>query len=60
MRKAMDIDRFVNDQNIVRFKRLASAATTEAERRTLLSLLAAEQVKFIELQRIRTAVRPAT
>ena len=56
----MDIDRFVNDQNIVRFKRLASAATTEAERRTLLSLLAAEQVKFIELQRIRTAVRPAT
>jgi hypothetical protein len=50
----MDTERFVNDQNLERFKKLASAATTEAERKTLFGLLAKEQVKFIELQKIRT------
>jgi len=50
----MDVERFVNDQNIERFKKLANAATTEVERKILFSLLAKEQVKFIELQTIRT------
>jgi hypothetical protein len=53
-RGAMDVERFVNDQNIERFKKLANAATTEVERKILFSLLAKEQVKFIELQTIRT------
>jgi hypothetical protein len=53
-KEAMDMDGFVNDQNIERFKKLANAATTDAERKTLFGLLAKEQVKFIELQKIRT------
>jgi hypothetical protein len=52
----MDIERFVNDRNIERFKKLASAATTAAERKTLLGLLADEQAKFIELQKLTTHV----
>jgi hypothetical protein len=45
----MDIDRFFNDQNLKRFRSLASIATTEAERKILLGLLAEERLKFIEL-----------
>ncbi len=52
----MDIDRFVNNQNLERFRRLANDATTEAERKILLDLLAKEQVKFIELQKAETAI----
>ena len=46
----MNIERFVNDQNLERFRKLASDATSEAERRILLELLAEEQVKLIELR----------
>jgi hypothetical protein len=52
----MDVTKFVNDQNLERFRRLASAATVEAERRILLDLLAEEQIKFVELQKARTSV----
>jgi hypothetical protein len=45
----MDMDRFFNDQNLERLRSLASIATTEAERKTLLGLLAEERVKFMEL-----------
>jgi hypothetical protein len=45
------MDRFVNDENLERFRRLASAATSEAERKTLLGLLAEERAKFIEVQK---------
>jgi hypothetical protein len=48
----LNIDRFVNDQNTERFKRLASGATTEVERKILLGLLAEEHIKFIELQKV--------
>jgi hypothetical protein len=41
----MDMDRLVNDQNIERYRRLASAATTAAERKILLDLLAEERHK---------------
>jgi len=49
----MDTNRFVNDQNIERYRKLAFASTNEAERKMLLALLAEEQVKFIELQSAR-------
>jgi hypothetical protein len=43
----MDMDRFFNDQNLERLRRLI--ATTEAERKILLGLLTEERLKFIEL-----------
>jgi hypothetical protein len=43
------MDRFFNDQNLERLRSLGSIATTEAERKTLLGLLAEERVKFMEL-----------
>ena len=46
----MDLDRFVNDQNIERYRRLAEAAATEAERKIMLELLAEEEAKAIALQ----------
>jgi hypothetical protein len=49
----MDMDRFVNDQNIERFRKLASASTNETDRRILLGLLAEENAKFIDLQTAR-------
>ncbi len=45
----MDMDGFFNDQNLERLRSLASIATTEAERKILLGLLAEERVEFIEL-----------
>jgi hypothetical protein len=51
------MDRFINDENLERFRRLASATTSETERKILLGLLAQEEVKFIELQRARSARR---
>jgi hypothetical protein len=48
------MERFVNDQNIERYRRLACATITEAERKILLGLLADEKDKFNELQRSRT------
>jgi hypothetical protein len=45
----MDMDRFFNDQNLGRLRSLASIATTEAERKILLGLLAEERLEFIEL-----------
>jgi hypothetical protein len=45
----MDVDRFFNDQNLERLRSLASIATTGAERKILLGLLAEERLKFIEL-----------
>jgi hypothetical protein len=52
----MNTERFVHDQNLQRFRRLASGATTEAERKGLFDLLAEEQVKFIELQKLEDPV----
>ncbi len=48
-RELWDMDRFFNDQNLERLRSLASIATTEAERKILLGLLAEERVKFMEL-----------
>jgi hypothetical protein len=45
----MDMDRFFNHQNLERLRSLASIATTEAERKILLGLLADERLKLIEL-----------
>ncbi len=51
----IDIDRFINDQNIELFRRrLASPVTVEVERKMLLRLLANEQSKCIELHKART------
>ena len=49
----MDLDRFVNEQNIERFRRLAAGNVTNAERAMLLTLLAEEGVKATELQKAR-------
>ena len=50
----MDMDRFVNEQNLARFRRLASATINSAERKMLLVLLAEEEAKF--KARVATAV----
>jgi hypothetical protein len=44
------MDRFVTRQNLESLRRLASIGISEAERKMLLSLLAAEKVKFNEQQ----------
>ncbi len=51
------LDRFVNEQNTERFRKLASAVTTETERKTLLKLLAAEEARFTELQKVTIGLR---
>jgi hypothetical protein len=48
------MDRFVNEQNIGRYRKLLSGAITASERTKLLTLLAEEMAKFIELQKVRT------
>jgi hypothetical protein len=55
--KAVDMDRFVNNENLGRLRRLASATTSEAERKILFGLLAEEDAKFLELQKARGATR---
>ena len=40
------MDRFVNRQNIDRFRRLASQTTSATERQQIMRLLADEEVKF--------------
>jgi hypothetical protein len=54
--EAMDMDRFVNDENLNRLRKLASVFTTEDERKILFGLLADEKTKFIELQKARIPV----
>jgi hypothetical protein len=51
------MDRFVNHQNLESLRRLASIGISEAERKILLSLLAAERVKFNEQQNQPPALR---
>lgn len=53
----MDMDRFVSEQNIARYRRLASGSITESERRKLLELLAEEEAKFIQSLRAAAAGR---
>jgi hypothetical protein len=40
------MDRFFDQQNIGRYRQLASARTSEAKRKLLLTLLAAEEAEF--------------
>jgi hypothetical protein len=54
--EAMDMDRFVNDENLNKLRKLANVSTTEDERKILFGLLADEKTKFIELQKARTPV----
>ena len=51
------MDRFVNEQNIGRYRKLLSGTITASERTKLLTLLAEEMAKFIELQKVRTKGR---
>ena len=51
------MDRFVNEQNIGRYRKLLSGTITTSERTKLLTLLAEEMAKFIELQKVRTKGR---
>jgi hypothetical protein len=52
--RAMDMDVFFRDQNIERYRRLASAGITEAERKTLLGVLAKVEDMCIERQKANT------
>jgi hypothetical protein len=45
MEGRLNLDRFISDRNVERYRRLACATTTTAEREALLSLLAEEKVK---------------
>lgn len=47
------MDRFYSDQNIARYRILASDSTTVAERQRLLDLLAEEMARFTELHKDR-------
>jgi Holliday junction resolvasome RuvABC DNA-binding subunit len=51
-----DMDRFINDQNLERLRKLANVSTTMAERKILFGLLTEEKTKFIELQKARIPV----
>ena len=51
-----DMDRFINDQNLERLRKLANVSTTKAERKILFGLLTEEKAKFIELQKARIPV----
>jgi hypothetical protein len=43
MEERLDLERFISDRNVQRYRKLACAATTEAEREKLLGLLAEEK-----------------
>jgi hypothetical protein len=49
------MDRFYNEQNINRYRRLANQASTAAEKMRLLALLAREMSRFSELQKAQAA-----
>jgi hypothetical protein len=53
----MDMDRFVTEQNIERYRKLASGALTAPERRAILLLLAEEEAMHHDL--CRASIEPA-
>jgi hypothetical protein len=53
-----DMDRFINDQNLERLRKLANVSTTKAERKILFGLLTEEKTKFIELQKATEGPNP--
>jgi hypothetical protein len=53
------MDRFYDEQNMARYRKLASEAVTDMERTRLLGLLGKEMDEFTELQKAR-AWRPTT
>ena len=50
----MGKDRFLSDQNIERYRRLACAAINAVERERLLGLLAEEEDDYLDRLRTRT------
>jgi hypothetical protein len=53
------MDRFYDEQNMARYRKLASEAITDMERTHLLRLLGKEMDEFTDLQKAR-AQRPTT
>ncbi len=49
----METDRFVCDRNLEKFRRLACAANTGAEREILIGLLAEEEDKYLSCRRLK-------
>ncbi len=45
MEGRLNLDRFINDRNVERYRKLACAATTSAEREALFSLLTEEKTE---------------
>jgi hypothetical protein len=50
LEERLDLDRFINDRNLDRYRKLARAATSKGERQALLGLLAEENVKCFRLE----------
>ena len=48
--KANDLDRFVSEQNIARYRNLLNPETSEHQRRTILRLLKEESAQLRECQ----------
>jgi hypothetical protein len=51
------MDRFYTEQNIIRYRKLASEAITSAERTRLIALLAREMSRFTELHKAQARGR---
>jgi hypothetical protein len=49
----MEKDKFVSNRNIERYRRLACAAMTGPERTEMLALLAEEEDRYVELQKLQ-------
>jgi hypothetical protein len=50
MEERLDLDRFINDRNLERYRKLARAATSKVERQALFGSLAEENVKCFRLE----------
>jgi hypothetical protein len=58
----LDTEKFVSEQNIDRYRKLADRAMTPGDRAKLLALLAEEETRLSELKKARAAgvrARPA-
>jgi hypothetical protein len=53
-----NLDRFVAEQNIERYKKLASGTLTGVQKLTLLTLLADDEMKYRNLQKSDVLIFP--
>ncbi len=58
MEARLNLDRFLNDRNLERYRKLACATTTRTEREVLLAVLAEEKVRCFAPANARTVALP--